>query len=111
MKKANKRAFQLFCYHTQRCRYEHQTLCPQDKHSSCYAQKHKKEKAKILKMAIIEPFEQYYIQYDNCFEKKRFAYQSGLVAIKDFIPVYQIGIEIGFDPSPKTREIVKNYGL
>jgi len=36
-------------------------------------------------MAIIEPFEQHCIQYENRFEKNRFAYQSELAAIKEFI--------------------------
>ena len=84
------------------------------------------EKAKTLKMAIIEPFEWHYTEYENWFEKNSFAYQSELAAIKEFIPDHRrgieiglgsgrfatpLGIEIGIDPSPKMREIAKSYGL
>ena len=77
-------------------------------------------------MAIIEPFEQHYIEYENWFEKNKFAYQSELAAIREFIPGHirgieigigsgrfaaPLGIEIGIDPSPKMREIAKSYGL
>ncbi|MDY7018634.1 MAG: class I SAM-dependent methyltransferase [Chloroflexota bacterium] len=77
-------------------------------------------------MAIIEPFEQHYIEYENWFEKNRFAYQSELAAIKGFIPNHKrgieigmgtgrfatpLGVEIGIDPSAKMREIAKSYGL
>ena len=77
-------------------------------------------------MPIIEPFERYYVEYENWFEENRFAYQSELAAIKEFIPDHKrgieigigsgrfaarLGIEIGIDPSPKMREIAKSYGL
>jgi len=77
-------------------------------------------------MAIIKPFERHYIEYENWFERNKFAYQSELAAIKEFIPIHQrgieigigsgrfaapLGIEIGIDPSPRMREIAKSYGL
>jgi len=77
-------------------------------------------------MAIIEPFERHYVEYENWFEQNRFAYQSELAAIKELIPIHKreveigigsgrfaapLGIEIGIDPSPKMREIAKSYGL
>jgi len=77
-------------------------------------------------MPISEPFERYYIEYENWFEENRFAYQSELAALKEFIPGHKrgieigvgsgrfaapLGIEIGIDPSPKMREIAKSYGL
>ncbi|MFO7772397.1 MAG: class I SAM-dependent methyltransferase [Dehalococcoidia bacterium] len=77
-------------------------------------------------MAIIEPFERHYVEYENWFENNRFAYQSELAAIKEFIPINKtgieigigtgrfaapLGIEIGIDPSPKMREIAESRGL
>jgi SAM-dependent methyltransferase len=77
-------------------------------------------------MAIIEPFERHYTQYENWFEKNKFAYQAELAAIKEFVPIHKrgieigvgsgrfaipLGIEIGIDPSPKMREIAKSRGL
>lgn len=77
-------------------------------------------------MPISEPFERYYIDYENWFEENRFAYQSELAALKEFIPGHKrgieigvgsgrfaapLGIEIGIDPSPKMREIAKSHGL
>jgi ubiquinone/menaquinone biosynthesis C-methylase UbiE len=77
-------------------------------------------------MAKIEPFEQHYAEYENWFERNKFAYQSELAAVKEFIPDNKrgieigigsgrfaalIGIKIGIDPSPKMREIAKNHGL
>ena len=77
-------------------------------------------------MAIIEPFERHYVEYENWFEKNSFAYQSELAAIKGFIPDHKrgieigigtgrfaapLGMEIGIDPSPRMREIAKSYGL
>ena len=77
-------------------------------------------------MAKIEPFEQHYIEYENWFVENSFAYQSELAAVKEFIPDYKrgieigigsgrfaapLGIEIGIDPSPKMRELAKSYGL
>jgi len=77
-------------------------------------------------MAIIEPFERHYIEYENWFEKNRFAYQSELAGIREFIPdgkrgieigvgsgrfAALLGVEIGIDPSPKMREIAKSHGL
>jgi len=77
-------------------------------------------------MAIIEPFEQHYIEYEAWFERNRFTYQSELAAVKEFIPdnkrgieiglgsgkfAAPLGIKIGVEPSPKMREIAKNHGL
>jgi len=77
-------------------------------------------------MPITEPFEQYPTEYENWFEENRFAYQSELAALKEFIPDHKKGIEIGvgsgrfavplgigigIDPSSKMREIAKSYGL
>ena len=77
-------------------------------------------------MAIIEPFERYYTEYENWFDRNKFAYQSELAAIEEFIPIHKrgieigvgtgrfaapLGIEIGIDPSPRMREIAKSYGL
>jgi SAM-dependent methyltransferase len=77
-------------------------------------------------MAIIEPFDRHYTEYENWFEDNTFTYQSELAAIKGFIPHHKrgieigigsgrfaapLGIEIGIDPSPRMREIAKSRGL
>jgi ubiquinone/menaquinone biosynthesis C-methylase UbiE len=77
-------------------------------------------------MAIIEPFEQHYIEYENWFGKNKLAYRSELAAIKKLIPDHirgieigigsgrfaaPLGIKIGIDPSAKMRKIAKSYGL
>ena len=46
-------------------------------------------------MVIIEPFVGHYIEYENWFEKNRFAYQSELASIREFIPDHKRGTEIG----------------
>ncbi|MFO7997077.1 MAG: methyltransferase domain-containing protein [Dehalococcoidia bacterium] len=77
-------------------------------------------------MAIIEPFDRHYTEYENWFEDNSLTYQSELAALKGFIPHYKMGIEIGIgsgrfgaplgievgiDPSPRMREIAKSRGL
>ncbi|MDD5456275.1 MAG: class I SAM-dependent methyltransferase [Candidatus Margulisbacteria bacterium] len=44
---------------------------------------------------MIEPFEQYAIEYDHWFEKNKFIYLSELELIKSLIPKKGVGLEIG----------------
>ena len=77
-------------------------------------------------MVKIEPFEKYPIRYDNWFEKHRFVYQSEVKAVKEILPDYKKGIELGvgtgrfakplnikygIDPSYRMRQIAERKGI
>lgn len=46
-------------------------------------------------MPNIRPFEKYYQEYERWFEKNKYVYQSEIDAIKDLMPDFRKGIEIG----------------
>ena len=46
-------------------------------------------------MPKTEPFEKYTDQYENWFEKNRYVYQSEINAIREILPDFESGIEIG----------------
>jgi ubiquinone/menaquinone biosynthesis C-methylase UbiE len=77
-------------------------------------------------MAKIEPFEQHAQQYEEWFERNRFAYESELRAVRMLLPEGTNGIEIGVgsgrfaaplgiktgvDPSAKMRAIARQRGI
>jgi len=77
-------------------------------------------------MTKIEPFEKYTERYEYWFEKNKYAYQSEIKAIKEILPDFKKGIEIGvgsgrfakplgikfgIDPSNKMRNIAKSRGI
>ena len=77
-------------------------------------------------MAKIGPFEKYHQKYENWFTHNRFAYESEVRAILNFIQPGENGIEIGIgsglfavplgiktgvDPSAEMRKIAKKRGL
>jgi len=77
-------------------------------------------------MVKIEPFEKYPDRYDIWFENNKFVYQSEVKAIKEILPDFNKGIELGvgtarfaeplniqygIDPSPKMRQIAKKKGI
>ncbi len=77
-------------------------------------------------VAIIEPFEKYTKKYEDWFLKHKFAYQSEIRAIKEIMPTFEKGIEIGvgsgrfaeplgikfgIEPSRKMAAIAKKRGI
>jgi ubiquinone/menaquinone biosynthesis C-methylase UbiE len=77
-------------------------------------------------MAKIEPFDTHIDQYEEWFNKNRYAYQSELLAVKEVLPIKGVGIEIGvgsgrfafpfgirfgIEPSQKMRELAKEKGI
>ncbi len=77
-------------------------------------------------MPKTEPFEKYAGQYEDWFEKNRFAYESELRAIRAQIPesgdcieigvgsgrfASPLGIKLGVEPSKKMREIAEQRGI
>ncbi len=77
-------------------------------------------------MAKTEPFDKYPSQYEDWFEKNRFAFESELRAIKEQLPKSDNGIEIGVgsgrfavplgikiavEPSRKMRELAQKRGI
>jgi len=46
-------------------------------------------------MVKIEPFEKYPDRYDIWFENNKFVYQSEMKAIKEILPDFNKGIELG----------------
>lgn len=77
-------------------------------------------------MAKTEPFEKYPNRYDNWFEKYTFVYQSEVNAVKEILPDYKKGIELGvgtgrfaeplnikygIDPSYRMRQAAKRKGI
>ncbi|MEW6685924.1 MAG: class I SAM-dependent methyltransferase [Candidatus Edwardsbacteria bacterium] len=77
-------------------------------------------------MPKTEPFEKHASQYEEWFERNKFAYQSELQAIKKLLPESENGIEIGvgsgrfaaplgirlgLDPSKEMRKIAQRRGI
>ena len=77
-------------------------------------------------MARIEPFEKYPDRYDIWFENNKFVYQSEVKAIKEILPDFNKGIELGvgtarfagplniqhgIDPSRRMRKEAKKKGI
>jgi len=74
----------------------------------------------------IEPFEKYTDQYENWFEKNRYVYKSEINAIREILPDFKDGIEIGvgsgrfaeplgikfgIEPSYKMRKVAQSRGI
>ena len=51
-------------------------------------------------MVKIEPFEKYPDRYDIWFENNKFVYQSEMKAIKEILPDFNKGIELGVGYRP-----------
>lgn len=77
-------------------------------------------------MAKVEPFEKYPGKYEDWFTRNKFVYESELRAIKDILPGFEKGIEIGVgsgrfalplgikfgvEPSEKMRKIARKKGI
>lgn len=77
-------------------------------------------------MPNIKPFEKYPEKYENWFEKNKFVYHSEVNAIKDLMPDFKKGIEIGvgsgrfaipldiglgLEPSAKMRRLAHKKGI
>ncbi len=77
-------------------------------------------------MSKIEPFEKYTDQYENWFEKNRYVYKSEINAIREILPDFKDGIEIGvgsgrfaeplgikfgIEPSYKMRKVAQSRGI
>jgi SAM-dependent methyltransferase len=77
-------------------------------------------------MPKTEPFEEHAVQYENWFERNRFAYESELLAVKSLLPEEGEGVEIGVgsgrfaaplgirhgvEPSKEMREIARIRGI
>ncbi len=77
-------------------------------------------------MAKTEPFEVYFLEYDEWFEKNRFVYLSELAAVKRLLPkkgrgleigvgsgrfALPLGIKIGVEPAKRMRELAAKRGI
>jgi ubiquinone/menaquinone biosynthesis C-methylase UbiE len=77
-------------------------------------------------MAKTKPFDEYASQYEDWFERNKFAFESELQAIKEQLPksnngieigigsgrfAVPLGIKIGIDPSRKMRKIAQKRGI
>lgn len=77
-------------------------------------------------MPKIEPFERFADEYEDWFERNKFAYESELRAIRKLLPesgesveigvgsgrfAQPLGIKIGLEPSSRMREIAKQRGI
>ena len=77
-------------------------------------------------MAKTKPFEKYSNKYEDWFEDNKYAYQSEINAIKDILPVFKSGIEIGvgsgkfalpfniklgIEPSVEMRRLAESRGI
>lgn len=77
-------------------------------------------------MARTKPFDEHAVEYDQWFDKNRFAYQSELEAIRTLLPQSQraveigvgtgrfagpLGIKFGVEPSPAMRELARTRGI
>jgi len=84
------------------------------------------ERGKLKDMANIEPFEKYYNEYEDWFEKNDTVYRSELQAVEKFIPKNRKGVEIGVgtgrfalplgiktgvEPSEKMGTVAKTKGI
>ncbi len=77
-------------------------------------------------MARIEPFEKHPLQYEQWFDRHKFAYESELQAIRKLLPQHgngleigvgsgrfaaSLGIKLGLEPSRKMMEIAQGRGI
>jgi ubiquinone/menaquinone biosynthesis C-methylase UbiE len=77
-------------------------------------------------MPKIEPFEKNILKYEDWFKENKYAYQSEVNAIKDILPNFDNGIEIGvgsgkfalplgiklgIEPSFEMRKIAESRGI
>ena len=62
-------------------------------------------------MPKIEPFEKYYKQYEEWFEKNEYVYKSELEAVKHFIPKNKKGFEIGVGSGRFAKPLGINIGI
>jgi ubiquinone/menaquinone biosynthesis C-methylase UbiE len=77
-------------------------------------------------MARTKPFEEHPLQYEDWFERNRFAYESELQAVKSQLPetgkgleigigsgrfAEPLGIKIGVEPAGEMREIAQTRGI
>ncbi len=77
-------------------------------------------------MAKIEPFEKYTEKYEKWFDENEYVYKSEVKAIREILPVFKNGVEIGvgsgrfakplgikygLEPSCKMRDIAKSIGI
>jgi ubiquinone/menaquinone biosynthesis C-methylase UbiE len=77
-------------------------------------------------MARTKPFDEYASQYENWFERNKFAFESELRAIREQLPksnngieigvgsgrfAIPLGIKIGVEPSKKMRKIAQKRGI
>jgi len=77
-------------------------------------------------MPKTEPFEKYTDRYEDWFERNRYAYQSEINAIREILPDFKNGIEIGIgsgrfaeplgikfgiEPSSEMRKIARSKGV
>lgn len=77
-------------------------------------------------MPKIEPFEKYTDRYENWFERNKYVYQSEINSIRQILPDFKNGIEIGvgsgrfagplgikfgIEPSSKLRKIAESRGI
>ena len=77
-------------------------------------------------MAKTKPFDEYTSQYEDWFERNKFAFESELRAIREQLPksnngieigvgsgrfAIPLGIKIGVEPSRKMREIAQKRGI
>lgn len=77
-------------------------------------------------MAKVEPFEKYTEKYEKWFEENEYVYKSEVNAIREILPDFKNGVEIGvgsgrfakplgikhgIDPSSKMRDIAESRGI
>jgi len=62
-------------------------------------------------LAKIEPFERYYLRYDDWFKENRFAYLSEVDALRRFIPKGEEGVEIGIGSGRFALALGIRFGL
>jgi ubiquinone/menaquinone biosynthesis C-methylase UbiE len=77
-------------------------------------------------MPKTEPFEKYTDRYENWFERNKYVYQSEINAIRQILPDFKKGVEIGvgsgrfaeplgikfgIEPSSKMRKIARDRGI
>lgn len=62
-------------------------------------------------MPGIEPFEKHFKQYDRWFDDHEYAYQSELLAIKEIIPPFKRGMEVGVGTGRFAQPLGLRYGL
>ncbi|MEA3421986.1 MAG: SAM-dependent methyltransferase, partial [Acidobacteriota bacterium] len=62
-------------------------------------------------MPKITPFENYFNEYEEWFDKNKFVYLSEIKAVKHFIPKNRTGIEIGAGSGKFSEPLGIQYGV